>query len=63
MADRHRKGGHPRVCDHDVALNLWAAGRSVPRIAAIVEAGEHTVKAIIKRARQAGDPRADRRKA
>lgn len=61
MTTPRHAGGRPRVCDHDVALNLWAAGRTLPRIAAIVGAGEHTVKGIIKRARLAGDPRADRR--
>lgn len=53
----------PRVCDHDVALNLWAGGRTLTRVAEIVGASEHTVKHIIKRARLAGDPRADRRTA
>lgn len=51
----------PRACDHDVVLDLWAAGFLRKSIAADIDSAESTVHTIVSRARQRGDQRAKRR--
>lgn len=60
VAPRRRvsAGGKNRKYDHDAVLNLWAAGRSVPSIAAALSMERPAICSVVQYARGKGDARA-----